>query len=386
MNNDVLYCFVIFQAVFFFLDIYMYSKSNQGIARKNEYTSFCGLIVIHMLYLVLNSTWSLQEYSVLHLPRPMLQALVTCSLCSVVWSSYTFFHYTAEKTVFFALRTRLGRVLCRLPALVTTALIVASPWTRWVYSFSDSNQMIHESLYPAMLVLASLYLLAVMAIAAWKLTMARTTAERQSSLSLLVSVMIIVVFVILDNMFDHASILPVAVHAVILVIFISMQESNINSDALTGMNNRRKADEYLTGRLLEVSRENPLYLFMGDLDGFKGINDVHGHIEGDEALILCSQALKQVAARSNAFVARFGGDEFLISCQPGRGAAFDPEALIRSVNTLLEQKTLAMNKPYALTMSIGYTRCENREETLSACIHRADEALYQRKAARKPLL
>ena len=64
-QNDALIAFVIFQTVFFFLDIYVYSKTNRDIARKGEYTFFCALIIIHMFYLIMNSLWSLQEYGIL---------------------------------------------------------------------------------------------------------------------------------------------------------------------------------------------------------------------------------------------------------------------------------------------------------------------------------
>lgn len=381
MISDVLVCFVVFQSVFFLLDSYIYSRMNRNIARKGENQSFCALVIVHLFYLVFNSLWSMQEYGFLHLARPWMQLLCTCSLLSVTLSAFCFFRYTVEKIRFRPLGKRRGFVLSALPELLSATLIVSSPFTGWIFTLSQENLIVHGPLYPVMLVSSSLYLIFVALIAIRNLIRARTEFHRQSAGALLLSVLLILLFVAVDSMLPQASILPAAVFAVIVVIFINMQESNINSDALTGMNNRRKADEFLAERLAEVSGDNPLYLFMGDLNGFKGINDAYGHMEGDAALILCATALKRTIGRFGGFAARFGGDEFLLSIQPGKGRAFDPDAVADTVNGELRDLARAAAKPYQLSMSLGYARCADRGEPFSACIHRADEMLYERKRA-----
>ena len=207
---------------------------------------------------------------------------------------------------------------------------------------------------------------------------ARTTFLRRSNAALSASVLLILLFIVLDGFMSKASILPAAVFAVIVVIFILMQESSINSDALTGMNNRRKADEYLSERLTRVSDENPLYVYIGDLNGFKKINDTYGHVEGDNALIRCSLALKRTIGRYNGFVARYGGDEFLMTWQPDADGEADPEALIRDLTELLAE--LSKDLPYQLAMTVGYTVCRDPAVPMSECLRRADAMLYERKA------
>ena len=118
---------------------------------------------------------------------------------------------------------------------------------------------------------------------------------------------------------------------------------------------------------------------MCDLNKFKKINDTFGHAVGDEALILCSQALKRVIGQYGGFAARFGGDEFLLFWQLDRDADPDPEQLIQDVNKYL--KELSAEKPYELVMTMGYTCCTNPKESLNSYIRQADAMLYQRKAA-----
>mgnify|MGYP002737656633 CR=1 FL=1 len=61
-----------------------------------------------------------------------------------------------------------------------------------------------------------------------------------------------------------------------------------------------------------VGHTDDVYLLMMDADGFKQINDRYGHVEGDHALQVISAALKEVCSASGGFIARYGGDEFVV--------------------------------------------------------------------------
>ena len=375
MYNDVLFAFGMFQFTCLMLDIYILSKTGRDITRKGEHTWFCALIVTHMVYLVCNTVWTMHEYDVVELPRAVLMAVCSLSLWSVINCATSFFLFVTERRAVEFFRTLTGRVLRLVPAGIATLLILLNPWTGLVFTLSPEGYFVHEALYLPTLVLASLYLIAVAAVGAVTAVRARTTFLRRANAALCGSVLLIMLFIVLDGFMSKASILPAAVFAVIVVIFILMQESSINSDALTGMNNRRKADEYLSERLTRVSAADPLYLYIGDLNGFKKINDTYGHVEGDRALIRCSLALKRTIAHFNGFAARFGGDEFLMTRQP-EGEA-DPEELIRDVTERLTE--LSEDLPYELAMTVGYTVCTDPAVPMSDCVRRADAMLYERK-------
>ena len=379
MFNDVLFAFGMFQFTFLLLDVYILSKTGRDIARKGEHTWFCALIVTHILYLVCNTLWTLHEYDQLELPRPILMVVCSLSLWSVINCATPFFLFVVEKRQLSFFLSPSGRRLKLLPACIATVLIILNPWTGLVFTLSPEGYFIHEVLYLPTVVLASLYFIAVAAVGATSAMRARTTFQRQSDAALCGSVLLIVLFIVLDGFMQKASILPAAVFAVIVVVFILMQEANINSDALTGMNNRRKASEYLSERLTRVSGEDPLYLYIGDLNGFKKINDTYGHIEGDDALIRCSLALKRTIGKYNGFAARFGGDEFLMTWQPAKSGdpGADPEALIRDLAVLLSEQS--EGKPYQLAMTVGYAICTDPKVSLNDYIRQADQMLYERK-------
>lgn len=93
---------------------------------------------------------------------------------------------------------------------------------------------------------------------------------------------------------------------------ISELEALSVTDELTGLPNRRAFESYMTRELTRARRQNGGgVLGYLDLDGFKAINDAHGHAAGDAALLHVAQHLRQ-AARATDFIARLHGDEFAI--------------------------------------------------------------------------
>nr|WP_324256889.1 sensor domain-containing diguanylate cyclase [Cellvibrio fontiphilus] len=84
-------------------------------------------------------------------------------------------------------------------------------------------------------------------------------------------------------------------------------------DGLTGVANRRMFDSVMELEWMNAKRSRqPLSLIMLDIDYFKQYNDYYGHLQGDECLKRVSQTLVECASRAKDFVARFGGEEFML--------------------------------------------------------------------------
>lgn len=377
MSNDVLIAFSVFQMTFLMLDVFILTKTGRNIATKGEYTWFHILIGTHIAYLLLNNLWTLAEYDLINLPKDAMLIICTASLWTVTNCATSFFFFVVEKLQLQPLQSGAGKWLRWLPALFSTVMIVTTPLTGLVFYIDEQGYFIHGSLYMPMLLSASLYLVIVAVVSFVNMFRQSTYFLRGANATLLFSVLIIIVFIVADGFMKKASILPAAIFSVIVGIFITMQDANINSDALTGMNNRRKAEEYLTDRVKSVSEKKPLYLYMGDLNNFKKINDTYGHAVGDEALILCSKALKRTIGQYGGFAARYGGDEFLLSWNPDKDREADPEAFIKDVNAFLQE--LSKDKPYQLVMTMGYACCTDAKTPLISYIRQADSMLYQRK-------
>jgi diguanylate cyclase (GGDEF)-like protein len=145
-----------------------------------------------------------------------------------------------------------------------------------------------------------------------------------------------------------------------------------NRDELTGLLNRRalfERAEYLFDKL--GSRQQVAVLF-ADLDGFKAVNDTHGHHTGDRVLVEIGGIMSRVV-RSCDLVARYGGDEFVmvLSNTDVDGGTEVARRLQQNVNEWSSQNLIDVS------VSIGVGHAPMHGTNLKAVIQHVDEAMYQ---------
>ncbi len=160
-----------------------------------------------------------------------------------------------------------------------------------------------------------------------------------------------------------------------LWFYIQNMQTMVSVDDLTRLNNRRQINRYMDQ--FTYSPNVRMIIMMIDIDRFKMINDTYGHSEGDRALVIVSDALRQTfdSIKSSAFLGRYGGDEFIIMIRnPEDGET--PEHISESIRRTLSVKQADMDLPYNLEISIGYDELLNHEDTIKKCMIRADENLY----------
>lgn len=151
-----------------------------------------------------------------------------------------------------------------------------------------------------------------------------------------------------------------------------------NTDALTGLPNRRFALLSLAAEWNAARRDDtPLSCMMIDADGFKTINDTHGHDAGDEVLRVLSNALRDTV-RTDDLVCRLGGDEFLIICTrtPLDGAMQLAESIRRSVAALCVK---AGSGEWCGSVSIGVATSTAEMSGPDNLMKAADNGVYQAK-------
>lgn len=151
-------------------------------------------------------------------------------------------------------------------------------------------------------------------------------------------------------------------------------------DEMTQIANRRSMERYIRKLYERLERTNESFCIMSvDMDGLKYTNDTFGHMEGDFAISNIAKILDE-SKPVHGLAARVGGDEFTVlfpSCN-----AQDAENTIKTINSRVEQFNAVSNKPYPLSVSIGYEYCEKGMDML-ACMHQADKKMYEIKVAKK---
>ncbi len=150
-------------------------------------------------------------------------------------------------------------------------------------------------------------------------------------------------------------------------------------DALTGLLNRRGGEERLREQLaLAQRKQHPLTLCLVDLDHFKEVNDLYGHLSGDHVLRLFADYLRgHVRASDIAF--RWGGEEFVL-IWPDTDHAGGLTIAERIRHGLTEQKC-ALDPPVNLTASFGVATFPEHGTQMETLLLDADRALYQAKQA-----
>lgn len=158
------------------------------------------------------------------------------------------------------------------------------------------------------------------------------------------------------------------------------------TDPLTKLNNRQRLNDY-SEEVFEYCMENGISLAVEilDIDNFKGYNDSYGHQMGDECLVKVASALKSMEEEHNAFVARYGGDEFMLIYTD----ITKEEALLYERE--LREKVLKLEIPFAksqvanvVTISQGVCwDIPKHGNRMWDYLHSADDMLYRVKKIEK---
>lgn len=177
------------------------------------------------------------------------------------------------------------------------------------------------------------------------------------------------------------TIVILSVFTVQYVHLISQAESRLQematTDSLTGLMNRRSLLTALEReQALRQRRPHPVALMLVDIDHFKRLNDTYGHNMGDWALQAVAEVLRK-GVRDMDFVARWGGEEFLIILPHADMAVALPVAE-RLRRHIAELRFPSGNHPLRVTATLGLAELGS-DEGADAAIQRADAALYQGK-------
>ncbi|MEK6541768.1 MAG: diguanylate cyclase [Pseudomonadota bacterium] len=161
-----------------------------------------------------------------------------------------------------------------------------------------------------------------------------------------------------------------------LLVLKNQLREQANTDPLTGLLNRRA----LLGAMHGADPAEPMALALLDLDGFKPVNDTHGHGAGDELLVQIAQRMRAACGRA-AVVARVGGDEFAI---------FLPGGTAPMMRGRVDQILASLAKPFSIAKarltigaSAGIAGSPSDAVDAEALIAAADRALYAAKALQR---
>jgi diguanylate cyclase (GGDEF)-like protein len=260
---------------------------------------------------------------------------------------------------------------------VNAVMVIFSQFFGWFYYF-DSKNIYHRG--PLYWLPVSITIVLV-ALAYFFIIKNRKKIEKKHCLTLAFFAVPPCIGIILQIVFLGISIMLNCLVYSLLIVFLKIQNNNLYTDYLTGVNNRKKLDIYLRDKIKTSKADKTFSTIMLDLDNFKNINDTWGHDAGDRALRKAINLLNSCLGVDD-FIARFGGDEFCIILDISNQYKLDE--IVQRINNCFEKYNETSSLPYELSFSMGYAMYDYHSNlNMEEFQKQLDVLLYENKQHRK---
>lgn len=265
-----------------------------------------------------------------------------------------------------------------LPLLVCLAMLMINPWSHLLFYLDQQNCYVRGSMFLLHTLVTDGYLAVASGLALFRCRNEYQQERRKEFRWLAAFAVLPLLGGLLQLLVYGANLLLSFTAASLLMVYINVQQKQVTRDALTGLNNRRRLDQYLQDLEEQNLRRESCYLILLDVDKFKKINDTYGHVTGDEVLRQVADQLKRVYGDSRSFLARYGGDEFVIVLKGETEQKI--KAGIRELKDGVAGMNWADGRPWEISISVGYARYgENSIYKIKELLALADARMYEQK-------
>ncbi len=282
---------------------------------------------------------------------------------ATLWATYADFHVHPEKRGWTKRDT-----LIYLPAFIVAAGTIVNLFTPVYFRITENN--IYERMPLFILTFSVTYFyLGIGTITAYG---ASKKNNRYVFLPAFTFLFPVLMASLLQMIFAGISLLWVGSAVGLCSAYISLLDENSSVDALSGAFTRHQLNRRLDTMLSQELGESRVVGIMLDIDNFKRINDLNGHMVGDDAIREVGRILRR-ATGTDGMVFRFAGDEFTILMRTWRHDAVDH--VIERIRGEVDGFNKTGEHPYHLSLSMGYA-VYVEGESASDFIRRIDEAMY----------
>ncbi len=300
---------------------------------------------------------------------------VSNPLICLLWLTYTDFK------IFESKQGLLGRVpFYAIPCGINAVLSVVSVFTGWLFTVDAKGTYARGPYFWVMAAAALVYLLLSFGLAVRDVVRNGWAENRTVNIHLVIFPVGILAASVVQILFFGVSLIWVCALVAFASIYINIQNGQIATDPLTGLYNRRRLDEHFQRRLKLLKPDRILFAIMIDLDDFKAINDELGHATGDDALVKTGELLRRVCKGSDDFIARMGGDEFVVLGE--RPLAEGVQELMDRIAAEAARCSDECGLGYRLKPSMGHS-IYTKNDTANTFFATADAAMYRNKHERK---
>ncbi len=290
----------------------------------------------------------------------------------ISWLVLMYSELYQDSKIFDSLR---NKIISALPFAFNVIMLLLTPFTRLYLDISGSV-MKEGSLLYLMLTLDLLY-----PVIALFLVYSRGRNSNKYEIAAIYPALFLI-FAPAQLLNPRVPFLCFAMILADLLVYINYVDSLISIDPLTKISNRNGFIRDLTHKFMTEDREN-LYLFAIDIEDLSAINSKFGRLEGDKALIITAQALKNFSEHEySCYIARYYGDEFMISANLNNN---EIEIFTERIRNYISNEAAKNNLKFFLRVNVGFAKYENysRTETISGLINESVRSLNESREQRR---
>lgn len=375
----VFYYIEAYAACIFLLCIVQF-KIFKGVNKQLSQVYLGKLVTVLIFYFFAEIFWALVDGSVIPSTRSMLYIsnIFTYVLLSI--AAYLWFVISEILQNVKYIENDSNRLVLSLPAWISSILCISAYRTGLVYYVDENNILQNGRLYVILVIVPFGYLIAASIKALYRGFSKEKYAERNIYFMIGVFPVTPIIFGVLQALYWRIPFLCYGAVVAVYYMYITSLENLISLDPLTQVNNRNQMLKYLVSKVKDQENGMSLFLLIVDVDKLKYINETYGHKEGDRALVRVADAIKSVCQgpRGRCFVARYGGDEFVVVAEMAyRAEATWLSDQIRNAVKKAAEDTL---DKYNLSVSVGIAQYDYESPIpLQSFIARADSDLYKQK-------
>ena len=333
-------------------------KTYRSMMKNTQKASFLTVVFLHILYFQTDLVRMINAQDMFLNEMCFL----FFSLCTLSWFNYIQtmleIHYVNKIKTFIAI----------VPAVFSVALLLLNTLNGCLFVIDQNGFFKQGPLYIFYVLLNDLYFI-VAAYQAYVYSQRAKYYQQKKANKILGIYMLTLLFVVtIQDFYSTIPIFCVGTSLSILIVYISLEEQMISIDPLTQLNNRNRMEQHLFECVRSADLD--MYLLVLDVNKFKKINDEYGHAQGDLALKAIANCLKESCIEKNDFIARYGGDEFVIVYKGN-----DVQALCERIHAQIQ----SLSFPYDLDVCIGYAPYNKSIHKWSDWFIEADQQLYNEK-------
>lgn len=289
-------------------------------------------------------------------------------LVPLLWFKYMYIFYDTSP------KKSISQITA-IPYLLYLILIFINCFTDILFSINSNNQYQREDGFWLIVILNMTYILASVVVIILAIT--RNRGFRSEGKHILLGMLLVALGIVLQLYFWEDSFILLTFLLFMLIVFLRFQNLEMLVDSLTGLGNRRRMQLYIDK--LSRKRKGEFSAIVFDIDDFKDINDLYGHIYGDRVLIVISKILEKSAGNKKITCIRYGGDEFIVITPKEEVNEF-----IAKFKKLLSEFNDHKEFPSKIDVSIGVSEFTvNSEINMEYIINTADKLMYEKKKLKK---